>query len=301
MIAVVLLYALLALTFIFAKNAVSFSSPCFLIGFRMIVAGLILLTYQCLILKQGLSIHKKDLWLFLKTALFHIYFAFILEFWALQYISALKTTLIYSATPFIAALLSYFILNELLSKKQIVGVVIGLFGLAPVIMASAEGMESTMEIAHISLPEIVLFAAVISASYAWFMVKELMNRGYNLGLINGSAMLIGGVLSLVTSALTEGISQPVHDWPNFLLWVGLLIVVANIIVYNLYGWLLRHYSITFISFSGFLCPSFGAFYEWFFMGGSVSWHYLASITLITIGLYVFYRDELKLRKRNSEA
>lgn len=296
MISVVVLYALLASTFIFAKKAVSLANPCFLIGFRMVTAGLILLAYQYFFLKESLQIRKQDLWLFFKTALFHIYFAFILEFWALQYISALKTTLIYSATPFIAALLSYCLLDERLSKKQIFGILIGLVGLAPVVLASANGIEATMEVARISIPEIVLLCAVISASYAWFMVKELMNKGYHLGLINGFAMLIGGVLSLVTSGIVEGFASPVHDWPNFLLWVFMLILVANIIVYNMYGRLLQTYSITFISFSGFLCPSFGALYEWLFMSGEVTWHYLASILFVTLGLYVFYRDELKARR-----
>lgn len=295
MISVVVLYALLASTFIFAKKAVSFANPCFLIGFRMIVAGLILLTYQRFFLKESLRIQKQDLWLFFKTSLFHIYFAFILEFWALQHISALKTTLIYSATPFIAALLSYWLLDERLSKKQFFGIVIGLLGLAPVMLASIEGAHSTIEVARVSIPEIVLLLAVISASYAWFMVKELMNKGYHLGLINGVAMLVGGVLSLITSGVLEGFASPVAHWPNFLLWVFILIFVANIIVYNLYGKLLRSYSITFISFSGFLCPSFGALYEWLFMGGNVTWHYLASISLVTLGLYIFYRDELNAR------
>src|SRR3990172_9701700 len=139
MLLVVILYALLASTFIFAKNVLSFAHPCFTIGFRMIIAGMLLLGYQWATGK--ITIQRSHWWFFFKASLFHIYFAFILEFWALQYVSALKTTLIYSATPFIGALLSYVLLRERLTWKKICGAVIGIGGLAPVIMAAAMGPE----------------------------------------------------------------------------------------------------------------------------------------------------------------
>lgn len=257
----------------------------------MITAGCLLLGYQIVIRRQRFYIPRADWLLFAKVSLFHIYIAFILEFWALQYLSALKTTLIYSSTPFIAALLSYFLLSERLSKQKIVGIIIGLAGLIPVIMASVGGTEMR-EFASISFPELVLLISVTSAAYAWFIVKALMDRGYSLPMINGTAMLGGGLMSMLTAFIFEGFSHPVNNWPQFLFWIGMLILVANIMVYNLYGWLLKRYSITFVTFSGFLCPSFGTLYEWLFMGGTITWHYILSLALVTVGLYVFYRGEL---------
>ncbi len=294
MILVALMYAILASTFIFAKKAVSYANPCFLIGFRMCLAGSLLLAYSWLFNRSDFVVKRRDWWLFFKTALFHIYFAFILEFWALQYLTALKTTIIYSATPFVAAVLSYMLLKETLSYKKVLGIVIGVGGLAPVVLAQTSLSEG-VSFGRISLPEGVLFGAVVSASYAWFLVKRLMDKGYGLVLINGVAMVMGGLLSLVTAIFVEGFSAPVSDWSSFLFWLLLLIFSANIVVYNFYGWLLKRYSITFLGFAGWLCPCFGALYEWFFMGGRITWHYMLSLVLIIIGLYVFYQDELKRR------
>lgn len=292
MVLVVVLYALLALTFILAKKAVTFAQPCFLIGFRMIMAGVILIGFHLFRHEKKWVIKAGDYWLFFKTSIFHIYLAFVLEFWALQHITALKTTLIYSSTPFIAALLSYALLNERLSWQKCFGIVIGLGGLIPVLMANSTS-EGVANIASLSLPEIVLFIAVVSSAYAWFLVKDLMKKGYSLSMINGTAMLAGGLMSLATSAVFEGLAYPVYDWVPFLGWVFALILVANVIVYNLYGWLFNRYSITFIAFSGFLCPGFGTLYEWLFMGTAITWHYFASLILVTVGLYIFYCDELK--------
>lgn len=293
MLLVVILYAVLASTFILAKKALLYANPCFLIGFRMILAGVLLVGYHCLARGKKCHVDKKDYQLFFKTALFHIYFAFVLEFWALQYITALKTTLIYSSTPFIAALLAYLLLKEKLSAQKCLGILVGLGGLVPVLMVASTQAEATMEFAKISLPELVLLTAVASSAYAWFLVKQLMNKGYSLIFINGITMFFGGVASMLTAVVFEGVHHPVNNWYWFLVWTLALIIVANIVVYNLYGWLLKHYSITFITFSGFLCPGFGALYEWLFMSGQITWHYLASLALVALGLYIFHRNELK--------
>lgn len=290
---IVALYAILAITFILAKNALYYSAPCFLIGFRMLVAGVFLLVYCRLTEKKHLTINSEDRWLFTKAAFFHIYCAFILEFWALQYLSALKANMIYSSTPFIAALLSYWLLHERLSWQKVAGILIGLCGLLPVMITTSTTLEMCMNISRISIPEIVLFGAVVSAVYAWFLIRDLMHEGYHLGFINGMTMCVGGVFSLITSFVFEGFIPLVSDWPLFLWWVFLLIIVANLVFYNLYAWLLKSYSITLITLAGFLSPLFGILYEWVFMGGTVTWHYFVSILFVALGLYIFYCDELK--------
>ena len=76
---IVLLYALLASTFVFAKFALDFASPVFLIGFRMTLAGSLLLGYLLLFKRESLKIKKEDLFIFLRVSFFHIYLAFLAE------------------------------------------------------------------------------------------------------------------------------------------------------------------------------------------------------------------------------
>jgi len=289
---IILLYAVLASTFVAAKYAVTCAAPAFLIGLRMVLAGCGLIAYQYWRRPSSLRIPRRDWVMFVKTALFHIYLAFTLEFWALQYVSALKTTMIYATTPFIAAFLAYVLHKDRLSRAKKLGILVGVAGLVPVFMTAAESSVHVGSLWLVGLPELVLLAATASAAYAWFLVKELMHKGYSLVTINGIAMLLGGLGSLLTSLCTHGFTAPVSDWHQLLLWMGLLILSANIIVYNLYGWLLRHYSITFLTFAGFLCPSFGAVYEWALTGKAMSWHYALSLLLVITGLYIFYRQEL---------
>lgn len=294
------LYALLASTFIFSVEAVSYAQPVFLIGFRMIIAGCMLLGWQYLADRRALRIPKKDWGIFFKVSIFHIYLAFLLDFWSLQYLSALKANVIYATSPFVTALLAYFILKERLKPIQIVGMLVGTMSIVPVcLIPNAKACAGIGGPFSISLPELGLLGAVLCASYAWFIVKELMNRGYGMVVINGVAMLVGGILCMITwltkSSIT-GFVSPVSNWPWFLVWIFALIISANILFYNLYGWLLKYYSLTFIALAGFLSPSFGVVYEWLFMGGQITWHYAVSIGLVTLGLYVFYSGELKKQK-----
>ncbi|HBY05751.1 MAG: hypothetical protein UV38_C0001G0055 [candidate division TM6 bacterium GW2011_GWE2_42_60] len=299
MVLVFVLYALLASTFILSVGALQYTEPLFLIGFRMIIAGALLLGWQFFVDRHALIIAKKDWGIFFKVSLFHIYFAFILDFWSLQYLSALKANVIYATTPFVTAFLAFIILKERLRIAQIVGMLIGTLSIFPVCLVPNSKVCATENLFSFSWPELALLGAVVCSSYAWFIVKQLMERGYGLLVINGMAMLVGGILSLMTWVLKDsffGFTPPVSDWSWFLIWIFALILVANILFYNLYGWLLKSYSLTFIALAGFLSPSFGVVYEWLFMGRRVTWHYAVSICLVALGLYIFYSGELKSYK-----
>jgi drug/metabolite transporter (DMT)-like permease len=65
----------------------------------------------------------------------------------------------------------------------------------------------------------------------------------------------------------------------------------------LYAWLFKHYSITLVTSAGFLCPIFGTFYGWFFLGEKITWHYFAALVLVAIGLAIFYKAEIKIRQK----
>jgi drug/metabolite transporter (DMT)-like permease len=301
MVLLVLLYALLASTFTIGKYTLDYGKPCFLIALRMLIAGVLLVGYTYWRLGTVRFIHsKKDYLLFFKTSLFHIYFAFVLEFWAMQYITSAKTNLFFSLTPFISALLAYYLLKEQLGITKSFGMILGFIGLCPVLFMRSEAEELTAEFFRISIPEVVLFFAVFSAAYAWFLVKKLMDRGYYLTDVNGIAMLVGGALTMITSIIVEMFipfmrGEPiimVTAWGPFLWGVLSLVMVSNIIAYNLYAWLFNYYSLTFISFVGFLCPIFGALFGWFFLGEIITWHYYVSFILVTIALFIFYKQEI---------
>lgn len=291
MIGVIVLYALLALTFPLAQYAVQFAHPVFLIAIRMLIAGMCLLSYHVFVNKH-FKIAQEDIILFFKVSFFHIYLSFIPEFWSLQYLSAIKVNVLYCMTPFVAAFLEYILLKKHLEKYKIWGIIIGTLGITPIIF-SFNNCESLKECVYPFLPEGILFVSIVSATYAWFLVKELLNKGYPLPFINGIAMISGGALSLLTYSLFYKSSLAVVSYKPFFISTFALIILSNIIVYNLYGFLIKKHSITFIGLAGFLSPIFGVLYARFFFNQNISWHYILACGMISIGLWIFYQEEKK--------
>ena len=292
-------YAILASTFTLSKIAIQFADPLFLIGIRMLIAAPLIMAVQYLQERKFcFYIDKKDYYSFLKVGIYHIAIPFIGEFWALQYISSIKSAITYSLTPFIAAFLSFLLLKKKLSLKQSIGLFIGLFGILPIFMSSSLPEQLMGEFLYISLPEIVLLLSVISASYAWFIISDLMNKGYSISIINASSMFIGGLISLIIWLFTAKNFQPLNgSFNDFLFWTLCLVIVANVISYNLYGWLLKHISITLMSVTGFFCPIFASLYGWLFLNEEVGLLHVISLTMVIFALWLFYQDEISLKDK----
>jgi drug/metabolite transporter (DMT)-like permease len=73
-----------------------------------------------------------------------------------------------------------------------------------------------------------------------------------------------------------------------------------LICYNLYGYLLRRFSATFMSFAGLTTPLFTALFGWIFLGEVASPAFYLSFSILSVGLLLFYQEELKVAIRPVE-
>jgi len=301
---VILMYMLFASAFTFGKAVLSYLDPIFFIGLRMTLAGSILLTYLYFFKKKKFYVKKEHVWLFIQITIFHIFIAYIFEFWALKYLSSFKTAFIYNLSPFISALFAYFFLSETMNIRKWIGLLIGFFGFFLVLgNGESPGEIGKKAFLFLSWPEISLLVAVISSVYGWVVFKKLITRGdYSPLMINGFGMITGGILAFVTSFLLEGYPtiKIAHSSLIFTIFVCLgytllLILVANVISYNLYGYLLKKYSMTFLSFAGFICPLSAALFGNIFLGELPSMRFFVAVAIVAFGLFIFYRQELQCK------
>lgn len=305
MILVIALYFLFASTFTLGKAALSYVSPLFFIGMRMMLAGSMLLGYSWITHKKNFYIKRNDYILFLQIIIFHIFCSYTLEYWALAHVTSAKACLLYNLSPFITALFSYFFFQERLSTRQVIGLVVGFLGFLPILIAQTPLEKLAGNIGFLSWYEIALITSVASSAYGWMIMKKLINKGYSFITINGIGMTGGGLLAFFASLIIEGkpelkiatITMPfiahtfgIYAEGIFMLCVyGLaLILIANIICYNLYGYLLTRYSATLLSFAGFITPLFAALLGWLFLGEKVTWHFFVTMILVLYGLYLFH-------------
>lgn len=293
MLLILLLYALFATSFPMSKILLTYVTPIFYTGIRMIIAGALLLAYEQFYVRQQFNFNKKDMWLLAQIIFFGIYITYILRFWGLSYLPSSKTAFLFNVAPFFSSFYSYLIFKEKPTLKQWSGLAIGFIGIIPILMTSSKSEQIMGEFSFISWPELAILGAVAAHSYSWIVMRQMVrNRNHSPSLINGLSMFIGGVFALITGVFTEGI-QPIPSPGTFIGWLLLIILISNIICHNLYAHLLKSYTATFLSFAGFLGPLFTAFYGWLILQERITMNFVISAVIVFIGLYLFYGDELK--------
>ena len=292
---VFLLYALFASVFTIAKTGLAYTQPVFFVGSRMLIAGIILLGYQYFTNPKQFTFSKKHFWLLFRLAAFNIYLTNIFEFWGLQYLTSFKTCFIYSLSPFVSALFSYWIFTEKMTMKKWIGLIVGFGGFLPILLSHSSTEEATGSLLFFSWAELAVMAAAICSVYGWILLRQLVkDSGYTPMMANGMSMLVGGMMALGHSALVENWDPlPITEYVPFLECAILLIIISNLIAYNLYGYLLKSYSATFVSFAGFTTPLFTALFGWIFLGETVTMPFYVSSVIVFGGLMLFYQEELK--------
>ncbi len=292
-----LLYFIWSLAFPIGKKLLEFSPPVFLTGTRMLLGAAFLFTFMALFQRKSFQKISLKSWMALSLlGFFSIFLTNILEFWSLQHLSSAKTCFLYSLSPFLTAILSYFHFKEKMTPKKWMGITIGIFGFIPVLLARDDGKFGSLF--SISIPEIAMFGAVFFAVYGWIVLRILVkDEQISPPMANGISMLIGGVLSILTSFFVD-IWNPLPiqggSIGSFSALLILLTILSNIICYNLYGYLLKKYTATLLSFFGLLSPIFTSIHGYFILGEPISPIILLSTGIVFLGLRLVYSEEAKL-------
>ena len=297
MILILTMYALFASTFILGREVVAIVPPIFFIGIRMLIAGGLLFGYIFAKQRKNIQFKRSELPWFLGIIFFHIYAAYVLEYISLQYLTGAKVSLLYNLSPFITGLLAYVITKEHMTFQRWLGLGIGFAAFIPLLFTQYMTTTSSLLEHTFEYAELILLASITSSCIGWIFMKKLTHDfNHSYLLVNTVGMLGGGVLALGTSWFTE-------EWPMladiatnvpFLRGLFGLIIIGNIVCYNLYGYLLHRYSTTFLSFCGFFTPLFAAFFGWVWLHEPIELSFMITVVLVAIGLYIFYKEDLKL-------
>jgi len=294
---IIFLYATWTSVFAIGKMTVAYTSPLFLTSTRMILAGFLLTSFIFFKKNISLKVSKKQLFAILLLAVLTMYLTNVLELWGLQYLSTAKTCFIYSLTPFFAAFFSYLHFKEKMTKKKWLGMCIGFLGIVPAIYFQSGSSSISGKATIFSMPEISILLATMFSVYGWILLRLLVkNSSFSPLVANGISMLIGGFLALIHSYFIDTWAPlPINTGyvGNFIRGTLLMTFVSNIVCYNLYGYLLKKYTATFLSFFGLLSPILASFTGWVFLGERPSLIIMGSTIVIGCGLWIVYKEELK--------
>jgi drug/metabolite transporter (DMT)-like permease len=294
---VVLMYAVWSCVFSLGKIALQYSTPLFLTGFRMVLASLLILGFLFVFKRASLKIDKKQFFSLAILAFFSIYLTNILEFWGLQYLSAAKTCFLYSLSPFFASLFSYLHFKEKMNWQKWLGMSVGFVGFIPVLITQTGSEELFSAFGFFSWPTLAVMAAALCSVYGWVLLRLIVKDSSVSPLTaNGVSMLIGGFLALLHSPFVDSwnpIPVALEHSSTFLKSALAITLISNLLCYNLYGYFLKRFTATFLSFIGLLSPIFASLMGALFLGEPLSWTLFLSTGVVSFGLFLVYRAELK--------
>lgn len=298
---VVFMYGLWSTVFSLGKMALDHSPPLFLTASRMLLASALLLGYLFFWKKASFRLSSKQWVSLVLLSCFSIYLTNALEFWSLQHLSAAKTCFIYSLSPFFAALLSYLHFGETINKTKWLGMGIGFLGFLPVLAIQKGSEDLLTSISFLSWPELAMMGAAFCTSYGWVLLRKIVNPSSGEAPIsplmaNGMSMWIGGTFALLHSLWQDSWTPtPIEPGGEIPFLQGILIITAisNIVCYNLYGFLLKKFTATFLSFMGLLSPIFASLSSWIFLGETPSPILLGATGVVGFGLWLIYSAELR--------
>ncbi len=291
MVLIIILYALFGLSFTIGKITLFYASPFFIVGFRMLLSGLMLTAF---LYTQSTKYRPqlKDWPYFLQIAFFGLALPYCLRAWGLQYLSATKAAFIFTLMPFFTALFSYLFYKETLSFRKTTGLMLGFIGMLPTLFTGTIEEDLVGSIAFFSLPELAILGACASFGYKFIAVKNLVqHRKCPIPVANAVTMILGGVMSFNLALITEPIwiiSNPVFLFAM----IAIQMLISNFISTNLEAWLLKSYSPTFMSFASFIAPLAASLFGWLFLAETMQLHYLISFAMVFLGLALYYSDEL---------
>lgn len=288
-----ILYLGYALSFIIGSISIKYVDPIALVSLRMVLSGLIMSAYAYI---------KKykfpDLKSIIILSLVHIALPFSLEFEAYKYTTACSVAFIFNLTPFITGFVEQIFYKKFFTLKQWAALV-GAFLATTIATLDAKCINFkdlfNIDSFHVSntvptvsfLGDLMIFGAVTLFAIGWVYIKSLEEKKYSIVSINGTSMLLGGLATSLFSVLRTPGALIGSINPTGIFFAALLIFIGNIVSWNLYGYLLKKYSATFLALAGSITPIIITIIEWIIYNKVPSITLVLSTILIMISIKFF--------------
>jgi len=268
------------------KYGIHSTDPFILANIRFLLAGGAMLFYTYAIKREALPKGKEWLHLLIfglmNTSIYLGCFVI-----AMKSVSAGIGSLSTATSPLFIMIISAIWLKRSLRWYEIIGVILGLTGVALATYPLLQDSHATLK------GVLILLSGMVSVSIAtvyYARVKWTLTRV----AINGWQVFLGGLLLLPVTCITSNFSDSHFDL-QFWLAVGWLAIPVSIIALQLWFYLVSKDAVK-ASLWLFLCPVFGFMFSSLLLNEPLSWYTLAGTLLVIGGLYLAQREKFAVQK-----
>jgi drug/metabolite transporter (DMT)-like permease len=263
-----------------AKIALPDCPPLILLTVRFFAAGLIMLALAAMTGRlRWPDRHAIGQWSLLGAFNNAVYLGF--SFAGMQTVSSAFAAVIISANPLLTALAAAPLLGEPFTRKKLVGLLLGIAGVAIVLRSRLSG-------GHEDAYGTVLVILGLLALVAGTVLFKKLKPGGDLWTGTAIQALAGGIVLLPVALATESLAD-VHITPALIGGMAYLVLPVSIGAFWLWFRLLQTRSATEASALHFLMPPLSLLFGWLIFREPVSLVDLAGIVPIAIGIALVTR------------
>jgi drug/metabolite transporter (DMT)-like permease len=272
--------------FVAGKIGVTYCPPLILLTARFGLAGLLILVISAF-RGDGWELSRRDVLVFAILGVANNALYLGLGYTGLKSVSAGLGGLIVSANPVFTALLAALVLNEAMTWRKVVGLLLGIAGVALIVW-------HRMSVGTDSLHGILFTLASLTSIVCGTLLFKLLAPKGSLWLGNGIQNLAAGIVLLPVAAAFADIHAVV---PNAKLLGAFLFLVlgGSLLGYLLWFHLLRVCGATAASAYHFLMPPLGIMFAWIVLDEQVAFGDLLGIVPVALGIYLVTRPAAAAR------
>ncbi|WP_246946143.1 DMT family transporter [Bacillus pinisoli] len=267
---VILTTFLMGSSFAVGKIGLEYVSPLLLVGIRFTIAGTIMSLF---LWNKHLPQNSRDWFKIVLIGSLQTAGVMGCIFLSLRTITAGESSILTFTNPLLVVILGTALLGIRYHFLQWIGVIVGFVGVFITL-----GFSLKLEIGtFFGLGSAVSWAA------ATILIKKWGNR-FNTWVLTAYQMLFGGLLLLIMSVILEDIYITINS--KSILIIVWLAVMASIVQFTIWFYLLKEGDPAKTSAFLFLAPFFGVLTGWLILGEEIRWNVFLGGTLIFIGIFL---------------
>ncbi|MGU3496463.1 DMT family transporter [Xanthobacteraceae bacterium A53D] len=204
-----------------------------------------------------------------------------LSFTGMTMVSSGFTAVIISANPLLTALVAGPVLGERLTARKLLGLLLGMAGVAIVLRSRLSG-------GHEGLVGTLFVCGALVALTTGTLVYKRLRTGATLWQASGLQCLAGAIAILPVALATESVGD-IHVTTSFLLSFAYTVIGVSIGGYSLWYFILGRSTATEATALHFLMPPLGLFFGWVLLGEHVPPLDFVGVLPIALGIWLVTR------------
>ena len=230
--------------------------------------------------RGGFSVKKSQFWSYFGVGVVGYGISLGFQFVGTKLSTAANGSLVTSATPALVLPFAFFLLNEKVTPRRLVAILVASLGVLAVIDPRTAQLSSSLFLGNLSL---------LGAAITWALYSVLVRRvSSDADVLQASAiMLLGGLPITVPTAAWELSTQGMGTiTPGIIGGILFLGIISTAIAMFLWNYAFARLPASVASLTFFTQPVVGTLLGWAFLGETITALFIAGGVLIGIGILI---------------